>query len=217
MYIFLTILMSYILGSIPTALIIGKVFFKKDIRQYGSGNLGGSNTGRVLGKKIGFLVMVLDILKAVIAIFLTKLIINHTNPDLLNLSIYLSSAFVLIGHCYTCFANFKGGKAVASSFGILFITRETNSRPDAEDVIRHEYGHTIQLKQLGIVKYALCIGIPSLFEWGSDPEYYRRPWEITADIYGNVQSRSYPGYEDAGFQYLENSGKWGIFVWFTIE
>ena len=75
MYLFLTILMSYILGSIPTALIIGKVFFKKDIRQYGSGNLGGSNTGRVLGKKIGLLVMILDILKAVFAVFLTKIII----------------------------------------------------------------------------------------------------------------------------------------------
>ena len=122
MYIFLTILISYILGSIPTALIIGKVFFKKDIRQYGSGNLGGSNTGRVLGKKVGLLVMILDHLKAIISIIITKIIISHTNPDLLNLSIYLSGAFALIGHCYTCFANFKGGKAVASAFGILFIT-----------------------------------------------------------------------------------------------
>lgn len=122
MYIFLTILMSYILGSIPNALIIGKVFFKKDIRQYGSGNLGGSNTGRVLGKKIGLLVMILDMIKAILAIVLTKLIISHTNPNLLNLSIYLSGAFALLGHCFTCFAKFKGGKAVASTFGILFIT-----------------------------------------------------------------------------------------------
>lgn len=122
MYIFLTILMSYIIGSIPFALVIGKVFFKKDVRQYGSGNLGGSNTGRVLGKKIGLLVMLLDLLKAAIAVTLTKLIINTTNPELLNLSVYLSSASVLIGHCYTCFANFKGGKAVASTFGILLIT-----------------------------------------------------------------------------------------------
>ena len=122
MYIFLTILMSYILGSIPTALIIGKVFFKKDVRQYGSGNLGGSNTGRVLGKKVGFIVMVLDQLKAVIAILLTKLIISHTNPDLINLSIYLSGTFVVLGHCFSCFAKFKGGKAVASTFGVLFIT-----------------------------------------------------------------------------------------------
>jgi len=122
MYIFLTILLSYIIGSIPNALIIGKVFFKKDVRQYGSGNLGGSNTGRVLGKKVGFIVMVLDQIKSVIAIILTKLIIENTNPELLNLSIYLSAAFVILGHCYTCFANFKGGKAVASTFGILFIT-----------------------------------------------------------------------------------------------
>ncbi len=122
MYMFLIILLSYILGSIPNALIIGKVFFKKDIRNYGSGNLGGSNTGRVLGKKIGFLVMVLDMLKAIIAIILTKLIISNANPELLNLSIYLSSGFVIIGHCYTCFAKFKGGKAVASTFGILLIT-----------------------------------------------------------------------------------------------
>jgi glycerol-3-phosphate acyltransferase PlsY len=122
MYIFLTILMSYILGSIPNALIIGKVFFKKDIRNYGSGNLGGSNSGRVLGKKIGLLVMVLDLLKAALAVGLTRIIIGNTDPELLNLSIYLSSAFVLLGHCYTCFAGFKGGKAVASTFGILLIT-----------------------------------------------------------------------------------------------
>lgn len=122
MYILLIILLSYLLGSIPTALIIGKVFFKKDIRNYGSGNLGGSNTGRVLGKKIGLLVMILDQLKAVVAILLTKSIISTNSPDLLNLSIYLSCGAVLLGHCYTCFANFKGGKAVACSFGILFIT-----------------------------------------------------------------------------------------------
>lgn len=122
MYIFLTILLSYIIGSIPNALIIGKVFFKKDVRQYGSGNLGGSNTGRVLGKKIGLLVMILDLLKSVVAILVTKLIIQNTNPELLNLSIYLSAFAVIIGHCFTCFAKFKGGKAVASTFGILFIT-----------------------------------------------------------------------------------------------
>lgn len=122
MYIFLTILMSYILGSIPNALIIGKVFFKKDIRNYGSGNLGGSNSGRVLGKKIGLLVMILDLLKAAIAVGLTRLIIGNVAPEQLNLSIYLSSAFVLLGHCYTCFAGFKGGKAVASTFGVLLIT-----------------------------------------------------------------------------------------------
>ena len=104
---------------------------------------------------------------------------------------------------YFCF--YKGQLVIrtngkrSGSFGIIFITRETNSRKDAKDVVRHEYGHVKQLELLGIGKYAFCIVIPSLFEWGSDPEYYRRPWEITADIFGGVQSRSYPGYEAAGF------------------
>ena len=105
----------------------------------------------------------------------------------------------------------------SGSFGFLFISRDANKSPHPEDEVRHEYGHTVQLKQLGIVKYALCIGIPSLFEWGSDSEYYRRPWEITADIYGGVQSRSYPGYEYEGFQYLAISRLFGIIAWATIE
>ena len=105
----------------------------------------------------------------------------------------------------------------SGSYGALFITRETNFRSEPEDMVRHEYGHTKQLDQLGLVKYTLCIGVPSMFEWGSDPEYYRRPWEITADIYGGVQSRSYPGYEAVGFKYLENSKKWGALAWITIE
>ena len=122
-----------------------------------------------------------------------------------------------------CFAFYKGCLVIrtngnrSGSFGCLFITRETNHRPDAEDVVRHEYGHTRQLVQLGPVKYLLCIVIPSFFEWGSDPVYYRRPWEITADIYGEVQSRSYPGYAGAGFKYLENSRNIGIGAWLTIR
>ena len=84
-------------------------------------------------------------------------------------------------------------------------------------MIRHEYGHTKQLEQLGIVKYFFCIMIPSALEWGIDDEYYRRPWEIVADIYGGVQSRSYPGYESAGCEYLTNSKKWGVFAWLTKD
>ena len=121
------------------------------------------------------------------------------------------------------FAFYKGCLVIrtngkrSGSFGVLFITRETNTRDYPEDVIRHEYGHTVQLAQLGVVKYALCIGLPSLFEWGSDQEYYRRPWEITADIFGGVQSRCYPGYEAAGFEYLIISDLLGIGAWLTID
>ena len=122
MHIVLTILFSYLMGSIPFSLIVGKLFYKKDVRNYGSANLGGTNTGRVLGKQAGFAVMVLDQLKAVIAISLVRLYMGYMQPDLLLLSIYLSSVFLVIGHCYPIFAKFKGGKAVACTFGILFIT-----------------------------------------------------------------------------------------------
>lgn len=122
MHIFLCLLLSYLMGSIPSSLIIGKVFFKKDVREYGSKNLGGTNTGRVLGKGAGFTVMVLDQFKAVLALLLVTLYMKYVNNDLTLLTIYLSSIFVVIGHCYPIFARFKGGKAVACTFGILFIT-----------------------------------------------------------------------------------------------
>ena len=80
--IFAAIMIGYFLGSIPFALVIGKLFYQTDIRNYGSKNLGGGNAGRVLGKKAG-----------------------------------LSAA---AGHCFPIFANFKGGKAVATMYGFLF-------------------------------------------------------------------------------------------------
>ena len=73
----------------------------------------------------------------------------------------------------------------------MFITRETNNRDYPEDIVRHEYGHTLQLKQLGVIDYALCIALPSWQEWGTNPNYYSRPWEITADVLGGVQSRNH--------------------------
>ena len=122
MYLFFSLLISYVLGSIPFSLIIGKVFFKKDVREFGSKNLGGTNTGRVLGKAAGVSVMALDHLKAIAAIFITKMIIGYFAPELMTLALCLSSLCIVIGHCYPIFAKFKGGKAVACTYGILFIT-----------------------------------------------------------------------------------------------
>ena len=122
MHIFLCLIFSYLMGSIPFSLIVGKVFFKKDVREYGSKNLGGTNTGRVLGKGAGFAVMVLDQIKAVITLLLVTLYMKYMDNNLTLLAIYLSSIFVVIGHCYPIFAKFKGGKAVACTFGILFVT-----------------------------------------------------------------------------------------------
>ena len=93
----------------------------------------------------------------------------------------------------------------------------TYDRNNPENVVRHEYGHTRQLLQLGVMKYAIDIGIPSAFEIGGG-SYYDRPWEITADVYGGVQSR-YHSNEDieAGFSYLKRSMFNGSFVWVFME
>lgn len=110
----LVILIGYLLGSVPFALVIGKVFFKKDIRQFGSKNLGGGNAGRVLGKKAGVAVMTLDILKVTLAIFLASL---FGKGEILLITAGLAAA---LGHCFPLFAKFKGGKAVATMYGFLF-------------------------------------------------------------------------------------------------
>ena len=68
------LVLGYLLGSIPFALVIGKVFYHTDVRKYGSGNLGGTNAGRVLGKKVGALVIVLDALKVVLAVGIAQLV-----------------------------------------------------------------------------------------------------------------------------------------------
>ena len=105
---------GYLLGSVPFALVVGKVFYKKDIRNYGSGNLGGSNAGRVLGKKAGLSVMTLDILKVTLAIFIASF---FPSKDIVMVVAGVSAA---IGHCFPIFAKFKGGKAVATMYGFLF-------------------------------------------------------------------------------------------------
>ena len=114
MEIIYAILIGYLLGSLPFALIIGKMFYNTDVRNHGSGNLGGSNTGRVLGKKAGFTVMVLDVAKVVIAFTITSLLKYQLS------SVILAGCFATIGHCYPLFANFKGGKAVSTLYGFLF-------------------------------------------------------------------------------------------------
>ena len=105
----LCILLGYLLGSLPFALIIGKVFYHTDIRQYGSGNLGGTNAGRVLGKKAGISVIVFDVLKVVLAIAIATQVSKVAG-------IWTGLA-CCIGHCYPVFAKFHGGKAVSTIFG----------------------------------------------------------------------------------------------------
>ncbi len=116
----LLIIIAYLIGSIPTALIISKRFFGIDIRDYGSGNMGATNTFRVLGSRYGTMVMVIDILKGVAAVSLFNFIpyYVHNELDRTNLMIGLGLAAV-IGHIFPVFAGFKGGKGVATLFGML--------------------------------------------------------------------------------------------------
>ncbi len=105
-------IIAYLLGSIPSALIVGKVGYNKDIRLHGSGNLGATNTFRVLGIKAGIIVTLADILKGTVA----TLIPLFMDADVYRLVIGL---FAVLGHTYPIFAKFKGGKAVATSGGII--------------------------------------------------------------------------------------------------
>lgn len=105
-------IIAYLLGSIPSALIVGKIGYNKDIRKHGSGNLGATNTFRVLGMKAGIIVTLTDILKGTLATILPLLF----SVDVFQLIIGL---FAVIGHTYPVFAKFKGGKAVATSAGII--------------------------------------------------------------------------------------------------
>ncbi|MFN2457206.1 MAG: glycerol-3-phosphate 1-O-acyltransferase PlsY [Chitinophagaceae bacterium] len=116
----LLIIVAYLLGSIPTALWISQRFFNIDIREYGSGNAGATNTYRVLGAKWGTFVMIADMLKAIIAVklafFLPESIENSLY--LVNMQIALGLAAV-IGHIFPIWADFRGGKGVASLFGMV--------------------------------------------------------------------------------------------------
>ncbi len=116
----LLIIMSYLYGSIPFALVIGKLFYNTDVRNQGSGNLGGTNAGRVLGKKAGISVILLDASKCCISILIAKTISHYMgiNQDI----IYLCAFACVIGHCYPIFAQFKGGKAVSVAIGYTLVT-----------------------------------------------------------------------------------------------
>jgi len=108
------------LGSIPTSLIISKTQFNIDIRDYGSGNAGATNTFRVLGSKWGSIVMVLDMLKGLLAVKLALLLPFYVENDFArtNFQIGLGLAAVL-GHIFPLWAEFRGGKGVATLFGLI--------------------------------------------------------------------------------------------------
>jgi glycerol-3-phosphate acyltransferase PlsY len=116
----LLIVLAYLLGSIPTSLIVSKSQFNIDIRDYGSGNAGATNTFRVLGSKWGSFVMVLDVLKGLVAANLAYVLPFYLSNEFerTNFQIGLGLAAVL-GHIFPIWAEFRGGKGVATLFGLI--------------------------------------------------------------------------------------------------
>ncbi|MDI3319047.1 glycerol-3-phosphate 1-O-acyltransferase PlsY [Pinibacter soli] len=116
----LIIVLAYLLGSIPTSVWVSRYFFDIDIREYGSGNAGATNTFRVLGSKWGTLVMIVDMLKGLLAVKLVYLLPYIIENDFArtNLQIGLGLAAVL-GHIFPIWADFRGGKGVATLFGLV--------------------------------------------------------------------------------------------------
>lgn len=120
----ITTLVAYLLGSIPTAVWYSQGFFGLDIRQHGSGNAGATNTFRVLGKRAGTIVMLVDVLKGYTAASLSTLLWHTdviTEKEILTFKIVFGLVAV-IGHLYPIFADFKGGKGVATLLGMMLAT-----------------------------------------------------------------------------------------------
>lgn len=111
MAIFIQCVIAYLLGSIPSGVWIGKLFYQKDIREYGSGNTGATNTFRILGVKAGIVALVLDVLKGTAATLLPIYLNTNIHPVFIGV-------FAILGHIYSAYIHFKGGKAVATSAGV---------------------------------------------------------------------------------------------------
>ena len=112
------IILAYLLGSIPTSYLIGKIFFKIDIRNYGSGNVGATNALRVLGVKTGLIFLLFDIFKGFIVVQLSKVMLLKYVERVDIFLVFIGMAAIL-GHIFTVFLKFKGGKGVATSTGVF--------------------------------------------------------------------------------------------------
>lgn len=115
------LIISYLIGSIPFGLVIGKIACKTDIRQFGSKNIGTTNAIRVLGKKIGFTIFFCDVFKGMLIILLIRNVLTPLNIWTSPIDYLYYGIAAILGHCFSIFLNFKGGKAVATSLGVILV------------------------------------------------------------------------------------------------
>ena len=107
------VIAAYLIGSIPMGLIFGKLFWKKDLRQYGSHNIGATNAWRVLGRKAGLLIFIFDFLKGQLGVLLGACM--FASPG----AMVVGGLFAMLGHMFPIFIGFKGGKGVATGLGVI--------------------------------------------------------------------------------------------------
>jgi glycerol-3-phosphate acyltransferase PlsY len=143
------IVLSYLIGSIPTAYIFGRLMKGLDIRQHGSGNVGATNAFRVLGKGPGTAVLILDIIKGVVAVVFVA---GYLFPDVTGR--IAAAVAAVCGHNWTCFLNFKGGKGIATTLGVLIGL--TVAVPDARPAVG-----------LCVLSWALCFAVTGIVSLSS--------------------------------------------------
>ena len=123
--IYLFIIISYLIGSIPTGVVLAKITGGEDIRKSGSGNIGATNVTRLLGKKLGALTLLGDVLKAVIPMIAVHWYLVQSgkpvSPDELDLAVTLSGGAAFLGHMYSIYLKFGGGKGVATGLGVFIV------------------------------------------------------------------------------------------------
>jgi acyl phosphate:glycerol-3-phosphate acyltransferase len=170
----LLIILAYLIGSIPTALLISRNFFGVDIRDYGSGNMGATNTFRVLGSKYGMLVMFFDILKGMFAVALYNFLpfyLHYGNMwDRTNFMIGLGLAAVL-GHIFPIFAKFRGGKGVATLFGMILAVQPVVAGSCVGVFLLVLY--VTRYVSLSSIIAGLALPICVLWVWNDDVVLYR--------------------------------------------
>ena len=107
------LILSYLLGAIPNGLIFGKLIWKKDLRRFGSGNIGATNAWRVIGKQAGILIFLLDFLKGALSVVLAKIFVGSA------LVMVAAGLLAILGHTFSIFLNLRGGKGVATGLGVI--------------------------------------------------------------------------------------------------
>jgi acyl phosphate:glycerol-3-phosphate acyltransferase len=188
------LLVSYVIGSIPTSLIAGKTLKGIDIRQFGSGNAGGTNAFRVLGWKAGLTVTLIDILKGIVAAVSVVAYFRHhplgTFPDINEVALRLLAGMsAVIGHVFTLFAGFRGGKGVSTAAGMLI-----GIAPVSMLMVIGVFLLTVYISRyvsvasiLAAIAFPLIIVIRKyIFELGSGLDYYIRLFGSSVSIHDSL-------------------------------